>query len=189
MRSGGRHGRSTCPQSTARVPRSTEDSTSRGVGGIFDRGLQLLYNCSRTSLTSRTAAERHLAIFLIRSDESDTCDESRNRMTHVSDESATPGRDSSDRRVAAARRQSRGDSSDERNEHCRAGVEESERLRPTGRLVLYTSEKQRATSRTNWTWLIMRLQREGAPREVFGRVLKKHTSTRANRHGGMRNRP
>jgi hypothetical protein len=40
---------------------------------------------------------------------------------------------------------SRGDSSDERNEHRRAGVEESERLRPTGRLLLYTSEKQRYT--------------------------------------------
>ena len=32
------------------------------------------------------------------------------------------------------------------NEHRRAGVEESpERLGPTGRLVLYTSEKQRYT--------------------------------------------
>ena len=36
-------------------------------------------------------------------------------------------------------------SSDERNEHRRAGVEESERLGPTGRLLLYTSEKQRYT--------------------------------------------
>jgi hypothetical protein len=160
MRSGGRHGRSTCPQSTARVPRSTEDSTSRGVGGIFDRGLQLLYNCSRTSLTSRTAAERHLAIFLIRSDESDTCDESRNRMTRVSDESATPGRDSSDRRVAAARRQSRGDSSDERNEHCVGQVSRSRgaTVRPARRVdSSYTRPKiatlarasEAATSRTN----------------------------------------
>jgi hypothetical protein len=50
----------------------------------------------------------------------------------------------------------------ERALYRRAGVEESERLGPTGRLVLYTCNVTRAsevtTSRTNsdasWTWLI-----------------------------------
>ena len=45
------------PQSTARAPRSTEESTSRGVEGPFRP------TASRTSRTSRTAAERRLAIF------------------------------------------------------------------------------------------------------------------------------
>ena len=63
----------------------------------------------------------------------------------VSDESATPGRDSSNDESLPPDKSGRL-SSDERNEHRRAGVEESERLvGPTGRLVLY-SHVRKATS-------------------------------------------
>ena len=103
--------------------------------------------------------------------------ESRNRMTRVSDESATPGRDSSDRRVAAARRESGRLVRRAERALCRAGVEESRSDRQAGatgrRLVLYTSENSNVSTRVRgrdesnqhptltrdacWTWLIRRL--------------------------------